>query len=63
MGVRFAPIPRRWVFSGGVEDDESLTLNIMIQLDEDAVKRYEVRVPITVERNELVVGRAEVTEL
>lgn len=63
---RYAPVDHRWILGGGEEDDESATFYVIVQHPEDPegrVKRYAVKVPLSVDGHDLIVGNPEVAEL
>lgn len=60
--VRFGYVDHRWIFTGGDEDEASVTLHFVIQGDGDdgSVRYRSVRLPVSVEDDDLVVGEIEI---
>lgn len=63
--IRFAYEERRWLVAGEREDDAAVTLQVIVQAPGDAemVKRYEVRIPLRVDGDDLVAGEPEVAQI
>lgn len=59
------PPGRRWLVGGGWEEDDAIGFHVTVFHPEDPerVKLYAVRIPMTVDRHDLVVEEAEMREL
>lgn len=58
---RAAPTAQRWTFLGGWEEPDALGLRFVVHHPDDPelIRRVEVKIPITADGADLVIGEAE----